>query len=95
MMLHVIQAKYLDGYRVQISFSDGKIGIADLSRNLVGPMFEPLVDIDIFSKLSVDRELDTLVWPNGADIAPEYLYFQAFKEEPELQRQFKEWGYLD
>jgi len=27
-----------------------------------------------------------------ADLAPEYIFFQAFKDEPELQNKFKEWG---
>jgi len=33
-------------------------------------------------------------WANGADIAPEYLYFLAFKDEPDLQEKFKKWGYV-
>lgn len=57
-------------------------------------MFEPLKNKAEFSRLVVDRELDTIVWSNGADLAPEYIYFQAFKNEAELQPQFKQWGYL-
>jgi len=36
-------------------------------------MFEPLKNIDAFSKVAVDPKLETVVWPNGADLAPEYL----------------------
>ncbi|MBL4911207.1 MAG: DUF2442 domain-containing protein [Alteromonadaceae bacterium] len=36
-------------------------------------MFEPLKNISVFSKVAVDPELETVVWPNGADLAPEYL----------------------
>jgi hypothetical protein len=57
-------------------------------------MFEPLKDQSAFSCLVVDKELDTIAWSNGADLAPEYIYFQAFKHEPELQEQFRQWGYL-
>jgi len=53
-----------------------------------------LKDEALFAQLKLDKELETISWPNGADIAPEYLYFQAFKDNPELQEQFKAWGYL-
>jgi len=39
-------------------------------------------------------EFDTLIWPNELDIAPEYLYFQAFKDDSRLNGQFKKWGYI-
>jgi len=43
---------------------------------------------------SVDKELDTIVWSNGIDLAPEFIFFQAFKDERNLQLQFKAWGYI-
>ncbi|KAB2936268.1 MAG: DUF2442 domain-containing protein [Candidatus Contendobacter sp.] len=94
MILHVTKAKYLEGYRVEVSFNDGKTGTVDLSQSLTGTVFGLLKDIKVFSQLKVDKELDTIVWPNGADLAPEYLYFQAFKEVPELKNKFREWGYI-
>ncbi len=94
MILHVTEAKYLDGHKVEVSFNDGRRGIADLSNTLRGSVFQPLKDEAFFAQLKLDKELDTISWPNGADIAPEYLYFQAFKDHPELQEQFKAWGYL-
>ena len=94
MILHVTKAKYLEGYRVEVSFNDGKTGTVDLSQSLTGTVFGLLKDIKVFSQLKVDKEFDTIVWPNGADLAPEYLYFQAFKEVPELKNKFREWGYI-
>jgi hypothetical protein len=72
-ILHVTGAKYLGDYRVWLQFSDGTSGEADLSPALWGPMFEPLKDKALFSQVKFDHELDTIVWPNGADLAPEYL----------------------
>jgi len=94
MFLHVTHARYLEDYKVEVSFNDGRKGIADLADALKGAMFEPLKNKSLFSSLVVDQELDTIVWSNGADLAPEYIYFQAFKNEPELQPKFKQWGYL-
>ena len=94
MFLHVTDAKYIGEYRIEVVFSNGRHGIADLSSALRGPVFEPLKDTSLFAQMRVDKELETIAWPNGADLAPEYLYFQAFKDEPELQGQFKAWGYI-
>jgi hypothetical protein len=94
MFLHVSSARYLDDYRVEVQFNDGKKGVADLAGALDGPAFEPLKDQSVFAQLRVDEDLDTVVWPNGADFAPEFLYFLAFKNIPELQARFKTWGYI-
>jgi hypothetical protein len=95
MLVHVVDAKYVDGYRIEVSFNDGRKGIADLSDALRGPAFESLKDEFEFQRFVVDKELDTLVWENGADLAPEYLYFQAFRHDKDLQERFKKWGYLN
>lgn len=91
---NVWQAWYLEDFDVELEFSDGRRGVANLATALYGPMFEPLKDPHVFARLRVDEELGTVVWPNGADLAPEYLYFLAFKDDPNLRAQFEEWGYL-
>jgi hypothetical protein len=93
MFLHVVSAKYLNDYKVLVRFNDSSEGIADFSQSLEGKIFEPLKDLNYFSQFSLDSDLGTLVWPNGADFAPEYLYFLAFKEVSELQTKFEQWGY--
>lgn len=72
-MLHVKSARYVSGYKIWVSFDDGTYGEVDLAGELKGPIFESLKDRDIFSKVTVDPELETVVWPNGADLAPEFL----------------------
>jgi len=68
------KAEYLEGYKIRVTFEDGAIGIIDLDGDLWGEVFEPLKDIEKFRAFKVDRELQTIVWPTGADLAPEYLY---------------------
>lgn len=67
-------ARYTAGYRIYLRFADGRQGEADLEQELWGEAFEPLRDPAVFRSFKLDHELNTLVWPGGADLAPEYLY---------------------
>ena len=69
--------EYIDAYRIKLAFSDGKVGVLDLEKELWGEMFEPLKNVETFKQFKVDLELHTIVWPNGADLAPEFLYESA------------------
>lgn len=71
----VVDARYRDGFRIRLRFSDGVEGVVDFRDWLNGPMFEPLLDPDYFQRFFIDG--GTVVWPNGADIAPETLYERA------------------
>src|SRR5262249_16802835 len=95
MLIHLTDAQYVGGYRIQVTFSNGRTGIADLREPLSGPAFEGLKDESEFRQFMIDDELDTIVWANGADLAPEYVYFQAFRDDPGLEQQFKDWGYIN
>jgi hypothetical protein len=70
----VIDARHAGGYRVWVRFADGLTGEIDLEAELWGPVFLPLKDVSEFAKLRVEPEFGTIVWPNGADFAPEFLY---------------------
>ena len=70
----VIAAEYHGDFRIHLKFGDGSAGTVDFSRWLHGPVFEPLKDPDFFQRFFVEG--GTVVWPNGADIAPETLYQQ-------------------
>jgi len=94
MFLHITEATPVGNYRVDVTFNDGKRGIADLSEVVQHGVFTQLSNPEEFAKLYVDKELETVVWPNGADLAPEFVYFQAFKNDPTLAEQFKAWGYI-
>ena len=93
MFLHITYATYLDGYKILVKFNDHSEGVVDLAESLNGSVFAPLKNLEIFQQFNLDNELGTLTWCNGADFAPEYLYFLAFKNVPELQQKFEQWGY--
>ena len=72
-MLHITKANALPGHRLHVQFSNGQEGDVDLSHELTGPVFDALRDDDLFSLLEVHSLFHTVIWPNGADLAPEYL----------------------
>lgn len=76
MIPNVIEARHVKDYRVWLRFQDGTEGEIDLKNELWGEVFEALKEISFFQKLRVDPELHTIVWPNGADLSPEFLYQQ-------------------
>lgn len=71
---HVIDARHIGGSVVWLKFRDGTEGQVDLAPELVGPIFEPLRDPAAFAAFRLHPDFHTLVWPNGADIAPEVLH---------------------
>ncbi len=73
-MHFVKDVKYLSGYKLALTFEDGSVRHVDLQAHLDGEIFEPLKEINYFKTVRVNPELDTIVWDNGADMAPEFLY---------------------
>ena len=76
MILHVVEATVCGPHRLNLRFNDGVRKTVDLTSLLTGPVFQPLKDPEYFARVVVDAEAGTVVWPNGADLAPEALYDQ-------------------
>ena len=74
-------AEYLRDYKIFATFEDGRTGVVDLEHALWGGVFEPLREVGLFRRFRFDPELDTIVWPTGADLAPEFLYENAVAGE--------------
>ena len=73
-LVHVTAVEVVGEHRLRLSFEDGIDGEVDLSGWKWRGVFEPLADPAYFRQVVLDRELGTVVWPNGADIAPESLH---------------------
>lgn len=94
-MLHIINAKYQNDYKIELEFSDHKQGVVDLEDFILSGTIKPFVqlqDKEQFKSFEVDY---TLKWQNDLDLAPEYLYFKTFEHDKTLQEQFREWGYKE
>ncbi|WP_417909749.1 DUF2442 domain-containing protein [Candidatus Electronema sp. PJ] len=93
-MLEVRQAEYVGNYAVHLVFNNGRAGTADLEQLVFSdrrPVFARLRERASFSSFKVARS--TVVWNDELDIAPEYLFYLAFKDDAALQEQFRQWGY--
>jgi hypothetical protein len=73
-MITLTEAKYVDGYRIWIKFSDGMSGVVDFTDIIRKfPAARPLADQTEFQRFHLDN-WPTLVWPCGFDFSPEGLY---------------------
>ena len=94
-MLGIHEAKYIGNYNLFLVFNNGKEGTANLERTIFADtraIFSQLKDESIFKNFKVDH--NTVIWPNELDMAPEYLFYLAFKEDTAFHDQFKQWGYI-
>ena len=74
-MVWIKEAEYVEDYKIHVTFSNGESGIIDLKEVIYKdkrPVFRELVDITKFRQFEVD--FDTIVWKNGLNLAPEFLY---------------------
>ncbi len=70
-------AKHVEGHTIHVRFTDGTEADIDLKAEIWGEVFEPLKNVDVFRQFKLDEELNTVTWPSGADLAPEFLYEKA------------------
>lgn len=73
-ILHILDVEVCGPHGLEVLFDDGTRKRVDVARLLTGPVFEPLRDPEYFARVTVDPVCRTVVWPNGADLAPEALY---------------------
>ena len=59
---------------LRLTFADGVTGQVDVLERMRGPVFEKAITPAGFSTVAVDDESGTIVWPGGADLAPDTLY---------------------
>lgn len=82
---NVVHAEHRGEFRLRVVFNDGSENVIDLRSWLEGDVFEPLKDIRLFKRFFVDG--GTVVWPNGADVAPETLYDVPGRRRPNRRLQ--------
>ena len=61
-------------FTLRVQFDDGTTQIIDFRPVLQGELSGPLQEPTLFDQVSIDPEVHTLVWPNGADFDPAILH---------------------
>lgn len=67
----LIEVRHVREHVLRLRYSDGVEGEVDLGGDLEGQMLEPLHDVAEFARARIEQ--GHLVWPTGADWAPESL----------------------
>jgi len=62
---------------LRLTFSDGVSAEVDVLDRMHGPVFTEARTPAGFAKVTVDAESGTVLWPGGADLAPDTLYVRA------------------
>jgi hypothetical protein len=79
-------------YVLRVRFDDGVERVIDFEPILLGPLFGPLRDPQLFRQVTVNPDLGTLVWPTGADIDPGVLYDWSNHVDAIVQRRRQRYG---
>jgi hypothetical protein len=71
----ITEMRILDGYKLQLTFDDGKSGVLDCKQFIdKGGVFSKLRDPEFFRSVKINKELGVLTWDDEIDIAPETVY---------------------
>ena len=77
-MLHpiygVLSVDAVADYTLRIQFNDNTEQIINFQPVLAGELYGPLKDVSLFNQVTIDPEIHTLIWPNGADFEAAILY---------------------
>ncbi len=70
----VVSVEIIGPYTLQVKFDDHTTQTIDFQPVLAGELYGPLRDLTLFNQVQIDPEVQTLVWPNGADFDPATLH---------------------
>ena len=76
-LVHVTAVAVVGDDRLRLAFEDGVVAVIHFAGREWRGVFEPLRDPPYFARVALDEQLGTIVWPNGADMAPETLHAEA------------------
>lgn len=95
MMFHpiyrVISFKIVAPYTLHVTFNDHTSQTINFKPILGGEVYGALRDLSVFNQVTIDQEIQTLVWPNGADFDPATLHDWP-QYLPQLRKVVQQWN---
>jgi len=82
MIIHVTKVEVVGPYSLDLTFDNGIRKRVNLRHELYGEVFQPLRDPAYFAQAYLDPDSRTVTWPNGADLAPDFLFQMEPEEKP-------------
>jgi Protein of unknown function (DUF2442) len=82
----VVSFEIVAPYTLEIHFDDRTVQTIDFKPVLAGELYAPLKDLSLFNRVTLDAEVHTLVWPNGADFDPATLHDWPLHEQALWER---------
>jgi hypothetical protein len=82
----VVSFEIVAPYALRVRFDDATLQTINFEPVLAGELYAPLRDLKLFNRASIDPEVHTLVWPNGADFDPATLHDWPLHEQALLER---------
>ena len=73
-MIRIIEAKPLEGYRLQVRFNDGLEAIYAVEPERRGGVFLQLCDTAVFNAVGVNPDFGCVEWPGGVDLCPTSMH---------------------
>jgi hypothetical protein len=90
----ITSVKNISDYTLELIFNDGLMKRIDFEPVLHGEIYSPLREKTLFNKVKIDKEVSTIVWPNGADFEPALLHDWE-KYIDELKERVKNWAIIN
>jgi hypothetical protein len=90
----VVGFKVVAPYVLRVHFDDATSQTIDFAPVLAGEMYAPLRELALFNRVSIDPEVHTLVWPNGADFDPATLHDWP-QNDRELRERARQWETIE
>ena len=90
-IFRIVKFEVVDSFTLLLTFDDGVERKIDFEPVLAGEVYGRLLDEEFFNQVTLDPEVHTIVWPNGADFDPETLYNWP-KYEGVMRAKAQEWA---